>query len=72
MGSQWLKQMSDFLARLPGLPVLFAVSLIVLNFVLQLLPAWPLIGWVARTHLCLHLGLVIGFLGVLLGDALIG
>jgi hypothetical protein len=72
MGSKWLKQASDFLARLPGLPVLIAVSLVIINFVLQLVPAWPFIGWVGRTQLCLHLGVIIGLLGILLGDALIG
>jgi len=55
---------------MPGLPILVAVGLVVLNFVLQLLPGWPVVGWLARTHLFLHLGLVLGFLGILLGDAL--
>ena len=65
-----LKRVTNFLARMPGLPILVAVGLVVLNFVLQLLPGWPVVGWLARTHLFLHLGLVLGFLGILLGDAL--
>jgi hypothetical protein len=68
--SEWLENVSEFLARVPGLPILIAVGLVVLNFVLQLLPDWPFVGWLAHTHLFLHLGLVLGFLGVLLGDAL--
>ncbi len=70
MGSEWLKRLSDFLARMPGLPLIVAIGLVVLNFVLQLLPAWPVVGWLARTNLLLHVGLLLGFLGVLLGDAL--
>ena len=67
---RWFKRISEFLARMPGLPVVVAVGLVVLNFVLQLLPAWPVVGWLARTHLLLHLGVILGLLGVLLGDAL--
>ena len=70
MGVKLLKRLSDFLARMPGLPIIIAIGLVVLNFVLQLLPAWPVIGWLAHTHLLLHLGLVLGFLGMLLGEAL--
>jgi len=65
-----LERISDFVARMPGLPILIAVLLVALNFLLQLLPAWPVVDWLARTHLFLHLGLVLGFLGLLLGDAL--
>ncbi|MDY7079479.1 MAG: hypothetical protein SXV54_21430 [Chloroflexota bacterium] len=70
MVTELMKRISDFLARFSGLPILVAVGLIVLNFVLQLLPAWPVIGWLAHTHLLLHIGLVLGFLGMLLGEAL--
>ena len=65
-----IKISTDFLARLPGLPVLLAVLLIVLNFVVRLLPGWPVVEWLVRTDLLLHLGAVVGFLGILLGDAL--
>ena len=65
-----IKISTDFLARLPGLPVLLAVLLIVLNFVVRLLPGWPIVEWLARTDLLFHLGAVVGFLGILLGDAL--
>jgi hypothetical protein len=70
MGTHWLKRISDFLARMPGLPIVIAVGLVVLNFVVQLLPAWPVVGWMARTHLLLHLALILGFVGLLVGDAL--
>jgi hypothetical protein len=68
--AQYLKRAADFVARLPGLPIIVAVGLVVLNFVFQLLPDWPVVGWLARTHLFLHIGVVLGFLGILLGDAL--
>ena len=68
--SERLKHLSEFLARQPGLPILVAVGLVVLNFVLQLLPNWPVVGWLAHTHLFLHVGVVLGFLGILIGDAL--
>jgi hypothetical protein len=42
--NELLRRLSNFLAHLPGLPVLIAVALILLNFVLQLLPDWPLTG----------------------------
>ena len=65
-----LNRTGDFLARVPGLPVLIAVGLVILNFALQLLPDWPVVVWLARTQLFLHLGVILGFLGVLLGDVL--
>jgi len=62
-----LRNVSEYLARRKGLPVLVVVLLVVLNFlVVLLLPS----HWLAHTHLLLHLGIVIGPLGVLLGDAL--
>jgi hypothetical protein len=71
MGSDLLKRIGDFLARVPGLPIMIAVVLVALNFLLQLLPAtWPVVGWLARTHLLLHIGVILGFVGMLLGDAL--
>ena len=68
--SRLLMRISNFLAHIPGLPVLVAAGLIVLNFVLQFLPAYPVIGWLARYDVLLHLGVVVGLLAVLLGDAL--
>jgi len=70
MGSELLKRTGDFVARMPGLPIVIAVGLVVINFLLQLLPAWPIVGWLAHTHLFLHIGLILGFVGILLGDAL--
>lgn len=66
-----IQRTGNFLARMPGLPVFVAIGLVVLNLVLQFLPAdWPVTGWLARTDLLLHLGLILGLLGVLLGEVL--
>jgi hypothetical protein len=65
-----LRTLSDFLARTPGMPILLAVALILLNFLLQLLPDLTFVAWLAHTDFLLHLGLVLGFVGILLGDAL--
>jgi hypothetical protein len=66
-----IEKVLNFLARYRGLPVLIGVGLIIINFILRLLPAtWPVIGWLAGVDLFLHLGLVIGLIGVLLIRAL--
>jgi len=71
MITRLIQSTGDFLARYSGLPVLLAAGLIILNFVLQLLPeTWFLVGWLAETDFLLHLGLVIGLIGGLLGDVL--
>ncbi len=67
---EWLKKSSDYLARNKGLPVVIGAGLVVLNFLLQLLPPWPVIAWVADVNLFLHLGIIVGLLGILIGDAL--
>ncbi len=66
---EWLKHASEFLARHKGLPVLVGVILILINFIVRLLPAWPLIGWLAEVDLLLHLGVIVSLLGILIGDA---
>ncbi len=67
---EWLKKSSDYLARNKGLPVIIGVGLVLLNFFFQLLPAWPVIGWLAEVNFFLHLGIIVGLLGILIGDAL--
>ena len=66
-----LRRTGNFIARWPGVPLLVAVGLVVINLILQFFPPdWPVVGWLARTNLFLHLGLIAGFVGMLLGDAL--
>ncbi len=65
-----LQRISNFMARLPGVPVLVAVGLVIVNLVLQFLPDWPVVGWLAETNLFLHIGVIVGLIGLLLGDVL--
>lgn len=57
----------DWLANHKGVPVLLAIGLIVVNFVLVVVHPE---GWGARTNVCLHAGLVVGLFGELLADVL--
>lgn len=65
-----LKKISDFLAHNKGLPVIIGIVLILINLVLNLLPPWPGVYWLAKTDLLLNLGAALGLFGILLGDAL--
>jgi hypothetical protein len=62
----WLNKtvdkLSEFLAPRKGLLPLLGILLIVVNFVLQFLPT----GWIGESNLLLHIGLVIGILGLML------
>ena len=70
--SRLLDRISDYIAAHRGMPILLAVLLVVLNYVLRVIPGtqFGFFGFVASTDLLLHLGVLIGLLGVLLGDAL--
>ncbi len=65
-----LKHVSDFLAQRKGLPVLVGVGLMIISLIINLLPSWPVVTWLAETDLLLHLGAILGVFGILLGDAL--
>jgi len=62
-----LDRISDFLAHRKGLPLLLALFLVVLNEVLQFIPA---AGWLRESDLLLHLGVIVAIIGVLLAWAL--
>ncbi len=64
-----LNRASEFIAHRKGLPVLVGVGLIAINLLLNLLPAWSVVAWLARTNLFLHVGLIVSLLGILIGDA---
>ncbi len=70
MGSQLLKRVSGYPASVPGLPVVVAIVLVVLNFVLVLLPDLPAVDWLEQSNFFLDAALVPGFVRVLLRDAL--
>ncbi len=68
--TKWLQAISNYLAHRKGLPVLVGIGLVLLNLIVRLLPSWPVVSWLAETDLLLHLGAVLGLLGILIGDAL--
>jgi hypothetical protein len=67
--SKWLDRISDYIATHRGLPILLGVGLVVLNYILRAIPGTQL-GFVESTDLLLHLAVIVGLLGVLLGEAL--
>ena len=66
--SKLLDRISDYVSAHRGVPVLLGVALVVLNYILLIIPGVQL-GFVETTNLFLHLGVIIGLVGVLLGDA---
>jgi membrane protein DedA with SNARE-associated domain len=74
-----MSQFLDRLERVRGLPVLVGVALVVLNFVVRcvafaFMPADPNMGFFVFLftdgNLLLHLGVIVGLMGVLIGDIL--
>jgi hypothetical protein len=65
--SAFLDKVSDFLAHRKGLLPLLGLLLVVVNLVLQFIPA---AGWWAESDLLLHLGVILALLGILLAWAL--
>ena len=61
-----LDRLSAFIARYRGLPTMIAVALVFVNLVLQFFPS---LGWIASSNLLLHLGIIVGFVGLLLAEA---
>ena len=64
-----LRHLSDFIAHRKGLPVLIGVGLVLLNLIISVLPTWSVVAWLARTDILLQLGVIIGLMGILIGDA---
>lgn len=63
--NELLDKLSDFIAERPGLLPLLGIALIFVNLILQIFPG-PGSGWFVDSNLLLHLGLILGLLGVLL------
>jgi len=62
----WLDKLSGFIARYKGLPTMIAIALVALNFILQFVH----LGWLSTSDFFLHLGIIVGFIGLLLAAAL--
>ncbi len=65
-----LDRVSDYLAHNKAMPVFAGVLLVILNYAIQFLAHVPVIGFIASTNLFLHLGIIVGLIGILVGDAL--
>jgi hypothetical protein len=62
-----LDRLSEFLAKRRGLPTMIAILLVAINLILQFIPG---LEWLARTNILLHVGVIVGLVGVLLSAAL--
>jgi hypothetical protein len=60
-----IEKLNDLLGERPGLLPLAGVALVLLNLLLQVYPG-PGSGWFVDSHLLLHIGVVMGLIGVLL------
>jgi hypothetical protein len=69
-----LDLLSNFIVSHKGVPVLLGVGLAVVGLVLTFIPPlWQhegFWGWLMRSHLLLYIGTIVGFVGLLIGDAL--
>jgi hypothetical protein len=62
-----LDSLAELLAQRKGLLIILSILLIMINYLLQFVPG---AGWVAQTNLLLHLGIIIGLIGVMIAWAL--
>ncbi len=65
-----IDKLSEYLAHNKAMPVFLGVLLVILNYGMQFFVDMPVIGFIGSTNLLLHLGVIVGLLGILLGDAL--
>jgi hypothetical protein len=67
-----LDQLSHLLAHNKGLLVFVGIGLVALNLLLSLIvgEGGGMGSWWVRTDLLLHLGVIVGLVGILIGDAL--
>ncbi len=65
----FLDRLSEFISKRRGLPTMIAIVLVVINLIFQFIPG---LEWLARTNVLLHVGVIIGLLGILLSAALGG
>ena len=62
-----MQKLADFLEKVKCLPILIGILLVVLNFIVQYIPGLAFLG---DSNLLLHLGVVVGLLGVLLAEVI--
>ncbi len=62
-----LNRFTSWLATRRGVPIMLGIFFVVLNFVVQFIPG---LGWLADIDLFLHLGIVLGLVGILVAIAI--
>jgi hypothetical protein len=66
--------LADFIAHNKGLPVFVGIGLCIVGLIFTCIPGLRnssgFVGWMVRSDLLLYLGVIVGLLGILLGDAL--
>jgi hypothetical protein len=65
-----IDRISEYLAHNKAMPVFVGVLLVILNYAVQFFVHVPVIAFIGSTNLLLHLGIILGLIGILLGDAL--
>jgi len=65
--NHFLDWISEFLAHRKGLLLLISILFAVINFIIVLIPGT---GWLAHSNLFLHLGVILGLIGVMVAWAL--
>jgi hypothetical protein len=65
--NQYLDAASDFLAYRKGLLPLIGILFVILNGILQFIPA---AGWLAQSDLLLHIGIILAIIGFMIAWAL--
>ncbi len=65
--NKFLDKAAEFLAHRKGLLPVLGIILVLANSVLRFMPNG---GWLAETDFMLHLGVILGFIGILLAWAL--
>jgi hypothetical protein len=65
--NRFLDWISEFLAHRKGLLLLISILFVIINFIFQLIPG---MGWLARSNLFLHMGVILGLVGVMVAWAL--
>lgn len=64
--SQVLSFLSNYFASRKGLLLFIALGLVILNFLFSLF----MNNWMVETNFLLHLGIIIGFIGIMIAWAL--
>ena len=66
--------LGDFIAHNKGLPVFVGIGLCIVGLILVCIPSLRnssgFIGWMVKSDLLLYLGVIVGLVGILAGDAL--